>query len=144
MEILHKICQLCQNKFQTWEEDRNFCSTDCFDSYIQSREIIPKEDNPKFSHIELWLESECNHCGENMKNKETISNKTFAGKFCSEECRKARSHYNKKNKYTKTCIECGYKFVNKIPNIQFCSESCRKGKQKTEIINKREALRIVS
>jgi hypothetical protein len=87
-QVFNKICERCEKRYLTYEEDKNFCTDNCkFKKiYCEKRKI---KDTPLTK-----ADKQCKHCGEKTK---TI--------FCNKQCQYAYDRLRSKQKTVKKSYE---------------------------------------
>jgi hypothetical protein len=135
MKIHHKQCQYCSNRFQTWDENKVFCSQQC--EAFDKIKVIPHEENPQVEIVENIASRrsgvrQCRHCGRidrPLKSHPYHSKQNF---YCDGRCAMARVLYNK-NKNTTQCLECEIEFSK----LDSCKEATQNKKRNEELAKKR-------
>lgn len=126
-----KECPLCQDEFETWEDESNsrvYCSQSCQNSAHSER--ISGESHPRYT-----LENrECDNCSESIKVADWEL-KRYDNHYCSEQCRLvdfkevARSNTDERSpRYAGgpeiyECEVCGEK-IESYRKRRFCGNEC--------------------
>lgn len=112
-----KICPTCGKKFETFFNQKKFCSAKCRNKWNNTKQ------NAKRTVTQITKQTAqriCPQCGKEFEL--TKSNK----KFCSELCgRRYRRGFGRKS-YVKTCPVCGAEFETLTGQKVYCSTKCRK------------------